>query len=69
MQQIFRIEGMHCEACVRRVNNALAPLAQHVAVTLSPPQALLQVAAPLAVQTVQSALHKAGDYRVTPLVA
>jgi copper chaperone CopZ len=66
MQQALHIEGMHCEACVNRVNKALAALAQHVHVTLDPPQALLQVAAPLPLQTVQSALQKAGDYRAKP---
>jgi copper chaperone CopZ len=63
MQQTFHIEGMHCEACVNRVNKALATLAQHTHVTLNPPQATLQVAAPLALEAVQSALQKAGDYQ------
>jgi copper chaperone CopZ len=65
MQQAFHIEGMHCDACVNRVNKALAALAQHVQVTLDPPQARLQVAAPLALETVQAALQKAGDYRAS----
>jgi copper chaperone CopZ len=69
MQQVLRIEGMHCDGCVKRVTRALAPLAEHVEVTLDPPQALLQVAAPLTMQTVQGALQKAGDYRVAPVVA
>ena len=63
MQQAFHIEGMRCQACVDRVNKALAALAQHVHVTLDPPQALLQVAAPLPLETVQGALDKAGHYR------
>ena len=69
MQQVFRIEGMHCEGCVKRVTRALAPLAEHVHVTLDPPEALLQVASPVALQAVQGALQKAGEYRVTPVVA
>jgi len=69
MQQAFHIEGMHCVACVDRVNKALATLAQHVHVTLDPPQALLQVAAPVPLEAVQSALRKAGDYRAEPVVA
>jgi len=63
MQQVIRIEGMHCGACVSRVSKALAPLADQVSVTLDPPQALLQTSAPLSLQAVQSALQKAGDYR------
>ena len=62
MQQVFRIEGMHCGGCVGRVSKALAPLAEQVHVTLDPPQAQLQVAAPLSLQAVQSALKEAGDY-------
>ena len=55
MQQAFHIEGMHCEACVNRVNKALAALAQHAHVTLDPPQALLQVAAPLSLEAGRAA--------------
>jgi copper chaperone len=65
MQQVFRIEGMHCGACVNRVSKALTPLAERVDVTLDPPQAQLRVAAPLSLQAVQSALQKAGDYRAS----
>jgi copper chaperone CopZ len=69
MQQVFHIEGMHCAACVDRVNKALATLAQHVHVTLEPPQARLQVDAPLSLEHVQTALQKVGDYRAVPIVA
>jgi copper chaperone CopZ len=65
MQQLFRIEGMHCTGCVNRVSKALAQLAEQVNVTLDPPQARLQVTAPVSLQSVQSALHQAGDYRAT----
>ena len=41
MQQVFRIEGMHCAGCVSRVSKALA------------------------LQAVQAALQKAGDYHAT----
>jgi len=30
MQQIFRIEGMHCGGCVARVARALKPIADEV---------------------------------------
>ncbi len=65
MEQVFRIEGMHCAGCVSRVSKALAPLAEQVNVTLDPPQAQLHVAAPLPLQAVQAALQKIGDYRAT----
>jgi len=66
MQQVFRIEGMHCGACVARVTRALQPLAQNVSVTLEPAQAKLEAAAPLALSAVQAALQKVGDYRAAP---
>jgi hypothetical protein len=43
----------------------LAPLAEQVSVTLDPPQARLQVAAPLSLEAVQGALQKAADYRAS----
>jgi copper chaperone CopZ len=63
MQQVLRIDGMHCAGCADRVSKALAALAERVTVTLDPPRALLQVASPLPLQAVQAALQKAGDYR------
>jgi len=66
MQQVFRIDGMHCAACVNRVSEALAQLADEVSVTLGPPQALLQSSAPVPLQAVRYALQKAGDYRAEP---
>jgi copper chaperone CopZ len=69
MKQVFRIEGMHCDACVKRVTRALAPLSEQARVTLDPPEAQLEVAAPLTLHAVQSALQKAGDYRAAPVVA
>jgi copper chaperone CopZ len=65
MEQLFRIEGMHCAGCANRVAKALAPLAEQVDVTLDPPQAQLQAAAPVSLQAVQAALQKIGDYRAS----
>lgn len=65
MEQVFEITGMHCNGCVNRVTKALQPLADDVVVTLDPPQATLQVDAPLALDAVQAAVAKAGDYRVS----
>jgi copper chaperone CopZ len=65
MEQVFAIAGMHCNGCVNRVTKALQPLADEVAVTLDPPHAVLQVDQPLALEAVQAAVAKAGDYRVS----
>jgi Cu+-exporting ATPase len=67
MQQVFRIDGMHCGACVNRVTRALQPLARQVEVTLDPPQARIDAQAPLSLQEVQTALQACGDYRAAPV--
>lgn len=67
MQQVFEISGMHCGGCVNRVTKALKALAPDVTVTLEPPRATFEVAAPLPLEAVKTALAKAGDYEVRPL--
>ncbi len=67
MEQQFEIKGMHCGGCVNRVSRALRPLADEVAVTLEPPRATLQVAAPLALDQVRAALAQAGEFDALPL--
>ncbi len=38
----YDITGMTCQACVKRVQTALAPFAEHVDVSLNPAQAILE---------------------------
>jgi copper chaperone CopZ len=64
MQQSFEITGMHCGGCVNRVTRALKSVADEVAVTLEPPRAVLEVAAPLSLDTVRAAIARAGDFEV-----
>jgi Cu+-exporting ATPase len=64
MQQIVQIAGMHCGACVRRVTRALQSVAPEVDVSLDPPRAVLNVAAPVPLERVAAALAQAGDYTV-----
>ncbi|MCA3219075.1 MAG: heavy-metal-associated domain-containing protein [Burkholderiales bacterium] len=67
MQQTFEIAGMHCGGCVSRVTKALKGVAQDASVTLDPPRAVIEVAAPLALEAVQAALARAGDFKVRAL--
>jgi Cu+-exporting ATPase len=67
MQQTFEITGMHCGGCVNRVTKALKGVAQDATVTLEPPRAVLEVPAPLALEAVQAAVAKAGDFAVRAL--
>ena len=64
MEQVFRVEGMHCGGCVNRVTKALKTIADEATVTLDPPQAVLSVEAPLPLDAVRAAVAKAGDYGV-----
>jgi copper chaperone len=65
MQQIFRIEGMHCGGCVARVTRALKPIADEVEVTLDPPRITLESPEVLSAEAVQAAVAAAGDYVVS----
>ena len=59
----YPLTGLHCAACVRRVSEALAPLAGQVQVTLSPMQALLTDARGTLPQ-LQAAVRAAGKYEL-----
>ena len=65
MEQVFRIEGMHCGGCVARVTRALKTIADDVEVTLDPPQARLDAPSAVSREAVQAAVATAGDYSVT----
>ena len=60
---IHPLEGLHCGACVKKVEAALAPFADEVTVTLQPMQVTLtKPNAELA--TLQQAVAAAGQYRL-----
>jgi copper chaperone CopZ len=64
----YRIEGMHCMACVKRVAGALSAAAGDVQVTLNPPEARLSGAA-LPLATLNGLVAKAGKYTLTEVAA
>ena len=61
----YTLTGLHCNACVKRVTTALAPLADSVNVTLSPMQAVLTQPR-VAVEQLQAAVAQAGNYALQP---
>jgi copper chaperone CopZ len=65
----YPLTGLHCQACVLRVSDALAPLAAQVQVSLSPMQVVLtQPQADLA--QLQAAVRAAGKYELlSPVVS
>jgi len=62
----LNIQGMHCVSCVRKVTEALMPLANEVKVTLTPPTAKLTNCT-ATIQKINAALAKAGVYQASPL--
>jgi copper chaperone CopZ len=62
MEQRFTIEGMHCQGCVTRARQALAPLGDEVTVTLDPPEAVIEGADAVSLEQVQAALSRVGSY-------
>lgn len=59
----FAIKGMHCGACVKRIETALAPLAAEVRVTLEPPAARV-VDARVDFDEIAQAVARAGNYSI-----
>lgn len=60
MTQTYTVVGMHCGACVRKVQAVLEPLAKHVTVTLTPPQIVVEGAVPF--DRLNAAVKGVGSY-------
>ena len=61
----YSLTGLHCGACVKRVTEALQPLADSVTVTLNPMQATL-TAPRASFAQLQAAVALAGNYILEP---
>lgn len=63
-QQHYVLTGMHCEACVMRIHQALTetPGVSDAAVTLVPPRAIVTMEDSVEVSTLRRSLKTAGDY-------
>ncbi|MGY8904624.1 MAG: heavy-metal-associated domain-containing protein [Burkholderiales bacterium] len=60
----YPLAGMHCNACVKKIQAALAPLADSVSVSLLPPQAVLSNSQ-VGLTVLQAAVAEAGNYSLT----
>lgn len=60
----FKVSGLHCGACVNRVKAALEPFADHVRITLLPPEASLDNCR-ASLEELNRALANAGDYSLS----
>ncbi len=66
-QQTFKVDGLHCQSCVRIVSAALGALPDVSAVEVDlgePSTVRVQAGADLTVEQVQAALDEEGEYSV-----
>jgi copper chaperone len=66
-QQVFRVNGLHCQSCVGAVKDALGALepVETVEVELGEPSVVtVEAKSPLSVDEVAAALREEGDYAV-----
>ncbi len=66
MKQVFKVTGMTCNHCVKRVQKTLSEVkgVESVTVTLDPPEAEIEMIQHIDVNTFNSALEKAVDYKL-----
>ena len=65
-QTSFKINGMHCQSCVSKIQSALAKVdgVDDVRVSLVPPSADIQSVQPLSRDTIAKVIEQAGKYRL-----
>ena len=61
----YQVSGLHCDACVNRVQNTLEAHAETVQVTLTPPMATLENSKS-DLNKLNIALSNIGDYQLSP---
>ena len=64
MKHNYRINGMHCNACVEKIKKALLSLpdVEIAEVTLNPPEAVITMKRHITTEILNSAVKKAGKY-------
>lgn len=66
-EQTFKVDGLHCQSCVRIVSSALGALPDVSAVEVDlgePSTVRVQAGADLTVEQIQAALDEEGEYSV-----
>ncbi|WP_167103615.1 heavy-metal-associated domain-containing protein [Mycobacterium sp. DL592] len=66
-EQTFKVDGLHCQSCVRIVSTALGALPDVSAVEVDlgePSTVRVQSGADLTVEQIQAALDEEGEYSV-----
>jgi len=62
----YRLEGMHCGACVEKIKLALSPHFKHLEVTLNPPELKIEAESPPNLSELNTYISSAGNYRLLP---
>ncbi|HEX4877515.1 MAG TPA: MauE/DoxX family redox-associated membrane protein [Chitinophagaceae bacterium] len=67
MTHLYQIEGMSCQSCIAKVKSELLKLGEitEAEVQLVFPQARLTMSSHVSLSTLQNAIAKAGDYKIT----
>lgn len=64
MKITYRIEGMHCAACIEKIQSALSPHVQVMDITFNPPMLQIEAKTLPALYTLNTYLASAGKYRL-----
>jgi cation transport ATPase len=67
MRHTYALTGMHCQSCVSKTTAALraVPGVTSATVTLSPPQAVVEMSQHVPTKSLDQAVRAAGDYRLS----
>lgn len=67
MTHLYQIDGMSCKSCIAKVKSELLKLGEitEAEIQLAYPQAKLTMSSHVSVSTLQNAIAKAGDYKIT----
>lgn len=68
MKHTYAISGMGCKSCIAKIEDALSPIPEvtNISVTLDPPEANIEMASHISLETLQKTLAAAGlDYTIS----
>lgn len=66
MQFIYRIEGMHCAACIEKIKLALSPYFNVIEITLTPPILKIEAEHPPLLIDLNNSISLTGKYTLYP---
>lgn len=67
MEKTYKIEGVHCNACLEKIKAALQPLEASMEFTLKPPTLKINLTKPVSLDELNAKIASAGNYRLVPM--